>query len=171
MHTNVGTAKKYDLPRDGQAGALEVHGQFKHDLEKPLMISSVGCHRTAREAQTRGISLAMKCSKTKNGNWAKSSKQNRCFFKVSKHNCYAKVGHCSAHTQHAWAFPHCREKRGCISGVHLGMSMAWLGTARAANLRLVFIPKPSSPSDHNPPTWSISSASHQKSSAVLEEIK
>ena len=68
VHTDVRMAKKHDLPRGGQAGALEVHGQFRRDLEKPLMISSVGCHGSAREVKNRGISLAMKCSKSKNGN-------------------------------------------------------------------------------------------------------
>lgn len=56
MHTSVRTAKAYDLPRGSQARAVEVQGQFKHALVKPLISSVTG---TARFAKNRGISLAM----------------------------------------------------------------------------------------------------------------
>lgn len=43
---------------------FEVHGQLKHGIAKPPMVSSVTA--LSWEAKTRGIYLAMNCSKSKN---------------------------------------------------------------------------------------------------------
>lgn len=57
---------------------FEVQGQLKHGTAKPPMVSSVTA--LSWEAKTRGIYLAMNCSKSKNSNRAKPFRQTEDTF-------------------------------------------------------------------------------------------